>query len=71
MTQFMHEQLFKAFQEDVDGLTAVEQSLAETGDEPYEFSIASDNASVAMRRYLKRRSDAEHARPGGGTATDG
>ncbi len=58
MTRFMHEELFKAFQEDVDGLSAVERSLAEA-DEPYEISIASDSASVAMRRYLKRRSDAE------------
>lgn len=68
-TQFMHEQLFKAFQEDVEGLTAVEESLAEAGEEPYEFSIASDSASVAMRRYLKRRSDAEHADPTAGTST--
>jgi nitrite reductase/ring-hydroxylating ferredoxin subunit len=59
VTQFMHEQLFHAFAEDVAGLSAVEQTLAEAGDEPYEMSVASDRASVAMRRYLKRRSDQE------------
>lgn len=59
VTQFMHDQLFHAFAEDVAGLTAVEQTLAEAGDEPYEISVASDRASVAMRRYLKRRSDQE------------
>ncbi|MDB6008684.1 MAG: putative ferridoxin oxidoreductase subunit, partial [Gammaproteobacteria bacterium] len=47
--------------EDVAGLSAVEQTLAEAGDEPYEMSVASDRASVAMRRYLKRRSDQEMA----------
>jgi len=61
VTRFMHEQLFKAFQEDVEGLTAVEQNLAEAGEEPVEISIASDRASVAMRRYLKRRSDSEQS----------
>jgi len=61
VTQFMHEQLFRAFGEDVAGLAAVEQTLAEAGDEPYEMSVASDRASVAMRRYLKRRSDQELA----------
>ena len=61
VTQVMHEQLFHAFGEDVTGLSAVEQTLAEAGDEPYEISVASDRASVAMRRYLKRRSDQELA----------
>jgi nitrite reductase/ring-hydroxylating ferredoxin subunit len=61
VTQFMHEQLFHAFGEDVTGLSAVEQTLAEAGEEPYEMSVASDRASVAMRRYLKRRSDQELA----------
>ena len=41
--------------------SAVEQTLAEAGDEPYEISVASDRASVAMRRYLKRRADQEAA----------
>ena len=61
ITQIMHEQLFHAFGEDVAGLSAVEQTLAEAGDEPYEMSVASDRTSVAMRRYLKRRSDQEVA----------
>jgi Vanillate O-demethylase oxygenase C-terminal domain len=61
VTQFMHEQLFHAFAEDVAGLSAVEQTLAEAGEEPYEMSVASDRASVAMRRYLKRRADQEVA----------
>ncbi len=62
MTRVMHEQLFQAFGEDVAGLSAVEQTLAEAGEEPYEISIASDRASIAMRRYVKQRSDAEHLR---------
>ncbi len=60
VTQFMHEQLFKAFAEDVAGLTAVEQNLAEAGEEPFEISLASDRPAIALRRYLKRRSDQEH-----------
>jgi phenylpropionate dioxygenase-like ring-hydroxylating dioxygenase large terminal subunit len=61
VTRFMHEQLFAAFQEDVIGLTALERVLAEAGPEAYEISVASDGAAVAVRRYLKRRSDEEHA----------
>src|SRR5581483_232364 len=53
VTQFMHEQLFNAFAEDVAGLTAVEQTLAEAGDDPFEISLASDRPAVAVRRYLK------------------
>jgi phenylpropionate dioxygenase-like ring-hydroxylating dioxygenase large terminal subunit len=60
VTQFMHQQLFAAFEEDVVGLAALERVLAEAGPEAYEISIPSDGAAVAMRRYLKRRSDAEH-----------
>ncbi len=59
VTQFMHEQLFKAFQEDVSGLCAIEHTLIEAGDEAYEISVASDAAGVAMRKYLKRRADEE------------
>jgi hypothetical protein len=62
ITQIMHERLFQAFAEDVAGLSAVEQTLAEAGAEPYEISVASDRASVAMRRYVKQRSDEEHSR---------
>lgn len=59
VTQFMHEQLFKAFREDVDGLAAIERTLAQAGDDTYEISVASDAAAVAMRKYLKRRADEE------------
>jgi phenylpropionate dioxygenase-like ring-hydroxylating dioxygenase large terminal subunit len=62
VTQFMHEQLFKAFQEDVGGLSAIERTVAEAGEETFEISVASDAAAVAMRKYLKRRADEEHAR---------
>jgi len=60
VTRFMHEQLFSAFQEDVVGLAALEKVLAEAGPDAYEISVASDGPAVAMRRYLKQRSDAEH-----------
>lgn len=61
VTRFMHEQLFGAFQEDVVALAALEQVLADAGPDAYEISITSDGAAVAMRRYLKRRSDEECA----------
>ena len=64
VTQFMHQQLMKAFQEDVDGLTAIERTLQEAGEDSYEISVASDGAAVAMRKYLKRRADEEHAASG-------
>lgn len=59
VTRFMHQQLFKAFEEDVSGLSAIERTLVEAGDEAYEISVASDAAAVAMRKYLKRRADEE------------
>lgn len=59
MTEFMHRNLFAAFQEDVDGLALQEERLAEAGDELYEISVAADAASVAMRRYLKQRVERE------------
>ena len=62
VTDFMHEQLMAAFNEDVVGLQAQgELILAEAGEEYFEISLKSDSASVAMRRYLKRRADAEQA----------
>jgi len=62
VTQFMHENLFAAFKEDVEGMAALEQ-VWETTDpqDMYEISVASDGPSVAMRRYLKARADAEAA----------
>lgn len=61
VTQFMHQQLFKAFQEDVTGLSAIERTLAEAGEDTFEISVASDAAAVAMRKYLKRRADEERS----------
>jgi phenylpropionate dioxygenase-like ring-hydroxylating dioxygenase large terminal subunit len=56
MTQFMHEQLFVAFHEDVTGLALQEEVLARTPEhELYEFSVGADGPSVAMRRYLLAR----------------
>jgi vanillate O-demethylase monooxygenase subunit len=55
-TRFMHEQLFVAFQEDVDGLALQERALAQTpAEDLYEFSVAADAPSVAMRRYVLTR----------------
>jgi vanillate O-demethylase monooxygenase subunit len=55
-TRFMHDQLFVAFQEDVDGLALQEQALAQTPPEDlYEFSVAADAPAVAMRRYVFAR----------------
>lgn len=55
-TRFMHDQLFVAFQEDVDGLALQEQALAQTPPEDlYEFSVAADAPAVAMRRYVLAR----------------
>jgi vanillate O-demethylase monooxygenase subunit len=55
VTQFMHQQLFAAFQEDIVALSKLEEVLADPGTPHYEMSIASDAPSVAMRRHLKRR----------------
>ncbi|HCF0053438.1 TPA: Rieske 2Fe-2S domain-containing protein [Pseudomonas aeruginosa] len=56
---FMHEQLFAAFVEDVEGLGALEKVLAEADEDSYEISVASDAPAVATRTYLKRRADEE------------
>lgn len=59
-TRFMHEQLFVAFQEDVDGLALQEQALARTpAEDLYEFSVAADAPAVAMRRYVLARQQKE------------
>ncbi len=55
VTAFMHEQLLKAFQEDVDGLEALETLLGGYAERQPEISFHADRASLAMRRYLKRR----------------
>ena len=62
-THFMHQQLFVAFQEDVDGLALQEQALASTpAEDLYEFSVAADAPAVAMRRHVLARQQKE-ARP--------
>ncbi len=63
VTGFMHEQLMAAFDEDVVGLEAMEELNAARSDEDdyFEISLTADAASVAMRRYLKRRAEAEAA----------
>ncbi len=61
ITQFMHDELFKAFQEDVDGMQHLEQMLEKADDDFFEISVASDRASVEMRKYIKARAEAEAA----------
>lgn len=62
VTDFMHQQLMAAFHEDVVGLQQQDELIrAESGDEYFEISVKADAASVAMRRYLKRRADEERA----------
>lgn len=59
-TRFMHDQLFVAFQEDVDGLALQELALASTlAEDLYEFSVAADAPAVAMRRYVLARQQKE------------
>lgn len=64
ITDFMHQQLMAAFHEDIVGLEAMEELLSNMSpeDDFFEISVKSDIASVAMRRYLKRRAEAERAR---------
>ena len=61
ITSFMHGQLLKAFQEDVDGLEAIEVLLAGYDATQPEISFQADKASLAMRRWLKRQAGAEAA----------
>lgn len=56
ITAFMHQQLLAAFQEDIDGLEAIERNLANYPPGTVaEVSFRADGPSLAMRRYLKRR----------------
>ncbi len=59
MTHTMHAQLWGAFNEDVEALEALEPILARGDASAYEMSVASDLPAVTMRKYLKRRADAE------------
>ena len=59
ITAFMHEQLLAAFQEDIDGLEAIERNLAHYAPgSAAEISFHADKPSLAMRRWLKRRAEA-------------
>ena len=60
---FMHENLFAAFQEDVDGLSLLEGVLEDYGEDDYEISVQSDAPAIAMRRYLRQRAEREAAAP--------
>ena len=56
VTAFMHEQLLAAFQEDIDGLEAIEQNLAAYAPgSAAEISFQADRPSLAMRRWLRQR----------------
>lgn len=58
---FMHEQLFAAFNEDVEGLGALEAVIDDIDESHYEISVGSDAPAVAMRVYIKRRAEREAA----------
>ena len=60
ITDHMHSQLMKAFQEDVVALAAQEEVLANSDDKFGEISVPTDAPGIAMRRLIKRRSDCEH-----------
>ncbi len=65
ITEFIHDQLFSAFQEDVDGLELLQLKL-ELDDERedfFEVSVPADRAGIEMRQYLKRRAASEAAGP--------
>ncbi|RQR51644.1 aromatic ring-hydroxylating dioxygenase subunit alpha [Burkholderia sp. Bp9140] len=67
MTQLMHERLFVAFREDVQALELLEDTLRKADNPFFEISVASDRASVEMRKYLKRRGQAAGAGSSGRT----
>ena len=55
ITAFMHQQLLLAFQEDIDGLEAIEANLARYAPgTAMEISFHADKPALAMRRWLKR-----------------
>lgn len=56
ITEFMHGQLLAAFQEDIDGLEAIERNLSYyPPGTAHEISFRADGPSLAMRRWLKKR----------------
>lgn len=58
--EYMHEQLFAAFKEDVEGLGALEMVLNDQDGDHFEISVTSDSPAVATRIYLKKRAEAEN-----------
>lgn len=59
ITGFMHQQLLAAFQEDIDGLEAIERNLAAYAPgTAAEISFHADKPALAMRRWLKRHAAA-------------
>lgn len=55
ITAFMHQQLLQAFQEDIDGLEAIEANLARYAPgTAMEISFHADKPALAMRRWLRR-----------------
>jgi phenylpropionate dioxygenase-like ring-hydroxylating dioxygenase large terminal subunit len=71
VTRFMHEQLFKAFEEDVAALQRLEEVLSNADAASYEMSVASDVPAVTMRKYLKRRAEAERGTHAAATTAAG
>ena len=65
ITDFIHDQLFTAFEEDVEGLELLQHKLEseDERDDFFEVSLAADRASVEMRQYLKRRAASEADAP--------
>ncbi len=60
ITEFMHDQLLLAFREDVEGLEAVHRVLTtQPAEDLFELSFGSDRASIEMRKYLKKRAQAQ------------
>ncbi len=55
ITDFMHRELLKAFNEDIVGMQALEERLAGYSEQQPEVSFQADKASLAMRRWIKRR----------------
>jgi vanillate O-demethylase monooxygenase subunit len=58
ITAFMHSRLRAAFQEDIDGLEAIESRLAQYDEAQPEINFQADKVTLAMRRYLKQRAGA-------------
>jgi phenylpropionate dioxygenase-like ring-hydroxylating dioxygenase large terminal subunit len=60
VTAFMTKGFSAAFQEDVTGLTLLDEQIGHFGHDAYEISVPSDELGVLMRRYLRQRSLDEH-----------